>query len=135
MSEAVGPMYIRESGGGGGPGGGGGLLSEATKQAVDAEVRALLVGARERVSALLRERLADLQLLSRALMEHETLTSDDIAKVLAGERLAPRPAAAAAGGGGGGGGSGGGGGGGGDAAGKPAAASAEAAAGVALDER
>lgn len=55
----------------------------------------MLVEARGKVVALLNERLADLHLLSRALLEHETLTASDIKRVLAGERLAP-PAASVA---------------------------------------
>ncbi|KAI8474800.1 MAG: peptidase family M41-domain-containing protein [Monoraphidium minutum] len=119
MSDAVGPMYIKEASG---PQGGGGNLSEATKQAADREVRAMLVEAREKVVRLLTEKLPDLHLLSRALLEHETLTSADIKKVLSGEALGPPAAKLAA------------------AAAKLAAAeapaaAAEAAAGAALEDQ
>ncbi|GBF97365.1 ATP-dependent zinc metalloprotease [Raphidocelis subcapitata] len=94
MSEAVGPVYIKDPSSAGPSAAS--MLSEATKQQVDAEVRSMLVEARARVTRLLNERLADLHTLSRALLEHETLTAADIKRVLAGERLAP-PAKAAAG--------------------------------------
>jgi ATP-dependent metalloprotease len=90
MSDAVGPVYIRDPSSGGPSAAS--ALSEATKQAVDAEVRSMLVEARAKVVRLLNERLPELHTLSRALLEHETLTAADIKKVLAGEALAP-PAA------------------------------------------
>jgi ATP-dependent Zn protease len=118
MSEAVGPVYIKDASSAGPSAAS--ALSEATKQAVDAEVRSMLVDARARVVRLLNERLPELHALSRALLEHETLTAADIQKVVAGEPLAARPPKAKAGG----------------AAGQPAGA-VEAAAdgGVALEER
>jgi hypothetical protein len=87
MSEAVGPVYIKDSGSSGPQGAT--MLSESTKQQVDAEVRSMLVEARAKVVRLLNERLGELHTLSRALLEHETLTAGDIKRVLAGERLAP----------------------------------------------
>jgi len=113
MSEALGPMYIPEGGGGPGGGGGGGGVSEATRQAVDAEVRRVLGEARDAVRAMLRERLPELHAVAGALLDRETLTADDIDAVMRGEQLpplppvaAPPPPAAAGGGGGGGGGAG-----------------------------
>ena len=47
----------------------------------------MLMDARTRVKQLLTERLADLHTLSRALLDHETLTSSEINRVLSGETL------------------------------------------------
>lgn len=54
----------------------------------------MLVDARERVKLLLTSKLPDLHSLAQALIEHETLTSSDIDRVLLGEF--PRATAAAA---------------------------------------
>lgn len=106
MSEAVGPVYIPEDKGG--PGGGSGV-SEATRQAVDAEVRRILTEAREAVRRLLKERADELRAVAGALLDRETLTADDIEAVIRGESLpplpppvVPPPAGGGAGGGGGG---------------------------------
>ena len=108
MSDAVGPVYIKDSGGGGPGGGGASGVSEATRQQVDAEVRAMCVEARARVSRLLSERIGELHTLARALLEHETLTAADIERVLKGlppaagggeqrHKAPPQPAEAATG--------------------------------------
>jgi ATP-dependent metalloprotease len=137
MSDAVGPVYIPE-GGGGGPGapGGGGGVSEATRQAVDAEVRRVLTEAREGVKRLLSERLPELHAVAGALLDRETLTADDLDAVIRGEQLPPLPPVVpppGAGGGGGGGGGGAGGGSGGD--GKKSGAAGKAPAPAAIEQQ
>jgi len=93
LNDVVGPVYVADEK----------SLSDASRAAVDGEVRAMLVGARAQVKALLTARMADLHLLAAALVEHETLTAEDIATVLRRQPLAkkapapvPAPAAPAA---------------------------------------
>lgn len=62
-------------------------LSSETKQEIEAEVRRLVEEARVRASNILTERRNELELLTRALIEYETLTRDEMEKVLRGEKL------------------------------------------------
>lgn len=62
-------------------------LSSETKQEIESEVRRLLDEAAVRARTILTERRSELDLLTRALMEYETLTKDDIEKVIRGEKL------------------------------------------------
>jgi cell division protease FtsH len=71
--------------------------SEQTAQRIDAEVKALLDAAYERVCALLREHRAELDRVVEVLMERETLHADEFAALLRGETLpAPPPVTATA---------------------------------------
>jgi ATP-dependent Zn protease len=85
MSEAVGPRFV-DAGDSGGSGGSGSSSSANpdTVRLVDAEVGAFLREARDRVAALLKQREGDLHRLAGALLEHETLTGEDVAAVLDG---------------------------------------------------
>jgi ATP-dependent metalloprotease len=62
-------------------------LSSETKQEIEAEVRRLVEEARDRATKILTERRRELELLSKALMEYETLTKEEMEKVLRGEKL------------------------------------------------
>jgi len=62
-------------------------LSSETKQEIEAEVRRLVEEARARATKILVERRKELELLSKALMEYETLTKEEMEKVLRGEKL------------------------------------------------
>lgn len=82
FDDTVGPVYLSSDSNGGRDGGG--AVSEATRQAVDERVRAMLVDARDAVRALLRAKVDDLHAVARGLLEHETLTRDQISTLLAG---------------------------------------------------
>ncbi|PKY02803.1 AAA+-type ATPase [Aspergillus campestris IBT 28561] len=62
-------------------------LSSETKQEIEAEVRRLVEEARARASTILTEKRSELELLTKALIEYETLTKEEMEKVLRGEKL------------------------------------------------
>jgi cell division protease FtsH len=65
-------------------------VSEKTAQLVDAEVSRLLNEAYERARSTLTEHNDLLHAVAAALLERETLTSEDIAILVRGEKLPPR---------------------------------------------
>ncbi|KAK9803020.1 hypothetical protein WJX72_001842 [[Myrmecia] bisecta] len=73
MSDEIGPVYVS-----------GDNTSSETEKKVDAEVGRMLREAYARVQELLTVKEADLHRLARALLEHETLTLNEIKEVLAG---------------------------------------------------
>ncbi|KAL1957792.1 hypothetical protein VTO42DRAFT_5510 [Malbranchea cinnamomea] len=62
-------------------------LSSETKQEIEAEVRRIVNEASDRALNILKERRKELELLTRALLEYETLTKEEMEKVLRGEKL------------------------------------------------
>ena len=62
-------------------------LSSETRQKIEGEVRRILDDSRQRVTKLLVERRADLDTLAKGLMDYETLSVDEVQKVLKGEKL------------------------------------------------
>ncbi|KAL4776441.1 P-loop containing nucleoside triphosphate hydrolase protein [Aspergillus nidulans var. acristatus] len=62
-------------------------LSSETKQEIEAEVRRLVEEARQRATNILTERRHELELLTKALIKYETLTKEEMEKVLRGESL------------------------------------------------
>lgn len=56
-----------------------------TQELIDAEVRRIIDEAYEIAKSILTEKRAELDRLARALIEYETLTGDEIARVVAGE--------------------------------------------------
>jgi ATP-dependent metalloprotease len=62
-------------------------LSPATKAAIESEVRRLVEESRQRATKLLTEKRKELEILTRALLEYETLTKEEMEKVLRGEKL------------------------------------------------
>jgi cell division protease FtsH len=62
-------------------------VSEATSQIIDQEVRRLIEEAEDRARTILTERLDDLHMIAKALLEYETLNTDEIGQVLRGERV------------------------------------------------
>ena len=62
-------------------------LSSETKQAIEAEVRRLVEEARLRATKILTEKRNELELLTKALIEYETLTREEMEKILKGEKL------------------------------------------------
>jgi cell division protease FtsH len=62
-------------------------ISEATSQIIDQEVRRLIEEAEGRARVILTERLEELHLIAKALLEYETLGNDEIGQVLRGEKI------------------------------------------------
>ncbi len=62
-------------------------VSEATAQLIDQEVRRLIEEAEGRARTILTERLEDLHTISKALLEYETLSNDEIGTILRGEKV------------------------------------------------
>ena len=59
-------------------------VSEATAQKIDSEIHRIIEESYERARRILTERLADLNVLARGLLEYETLTGDEITALLKG---------------------------------------------------
>lgn len=62
-------------------------LSSGTKELIEQEVRRLIDDARVRATALIISKRKELDLIANALVEYETLSADDLQKVLKGEKL------------------------------------------------
>src|SRR4051812_48328311 len=62
-------------------------VSEATAQIIDQEVRRLIEEAEAQAKRILTEHLDDLNTIAKALLEYETLSSDEIDQVLRGEKV------------------------------------------------
>ena len=62
-------------------------VSEATSQLIDQEVRRLIEEAEGRARSILTERLEELHKIAKALLEYETLGTDEIGQVLRGEKI------------------------------------------------
>jgi cell division protease FtsH len=63
------------------------LVSGSTRTRIDEEVKAIIDAANARATQILTERMEDLHLLATALLEHETLTGDEIKDLLAGNPI------------------------------------------------
>ena len=59
-------------------------ISEATAQKIDSEIHRIVDESYSRARTILTERLADLNVLARGLLEYETLTGDEINALLKG---------------------------------------------------
>ena len=79
MNDAVGPVYVKDYQDN--------QHSSDLQRVVDEEVTKALKESYARVQVLLKKHEADLHSLSKALMEHETLTQSDIKRVLEGKPL------------------------------------------------
>jgi cell division protease FtsH len=62
-------------------------VSEATAQLIDQEVRRLIEEAEGKARQVLTDHLDDLHLIAKALLEYETLSSDEIGMILRGEKI------------------------------------------------
>jgi cell division protease FtsH len=62
-------------------------MSDATAQLVDSEIRTIVDSAYEQAKKILTDKMDDLVKISEALLEYETLSGEDIRKLLAGEPL------------------------------------------------
>ena len=62
-------------------------MSNSTAQLIDDEIKAIVEGGLARAQHLLTEHVDQLHLLAGALLEYETLSGDEIKKLIAGEQL------------------------------------------------
>ena len=65
-------------------------VSEATAQLIDDEVKRIIGEGHEKARVMLTEKLDTLHELANALLDHETLTGDEVASILRGEGM-PEP--------------------------------------------
>jgi cell division protease FtsH len=63
-------------------------ISEETAKIIDAEIKRLVQGGHDEARRILTERLEDLHVMAKALLEYETLTGEEIMNVLKG--IAPK---------------------------------------------
>ena len=66
-------------------------VSEATAQKIDSEVRRIVDETYTRAKQILTDRIEDLHVLAKGLLEYETLTGDEIKGLLKGERPVRTP--------------------------------------------
>jgi len=66
-------------------------ISEATSEKIDAEVRRFVDSCYKRAEKILKDGIDDLHTISKALLEYETLTGDDIDALLKGQPLNRTP--------------------------------------------
>ncbi|MFT3671026.1 ATP-dependent zinc metalloprotease FtsH [Aestuariivirga sp.] len=62
-------------------------VSEGTAQIIDDEVRRLIHEGEAQAKSILKKKREDLHVLARALLEYETLSGDEVARVLKGESI------------------------------------------------
>lgn len=62
-------------------------LSSETKQAIEREVRDIVEAGRQRADKIVKEKRKELEALKDALLEFETLDSEEIERILRGEKL------------------------------------------------
>jgi len=103
MSEKIGNIDYSEAHEGYQGNTGGFSVSAETKQMIEAEVKALIDEGYEVARRILIEKSEDFERLAKGLLEYETLTGDEIRKVIAGEALggdddADKPASTGGGG-------------------------------------
>jgi cell division protease FtsH len=66
-------------------------VSEATAQKIDSEVRRIIDETYKRAKQILTDKIDDLHVLAKGLLEYETLTGDEIKALLKGERPVRTP--------------------------------------------
>jgi cell division protease FtsH len=62
-------------------------VSEATAKLIDEEIRRLVDEGEETARAILTERLEELHALAKGLLEYETMSADEIRRIIRGERI------------------------------------------------
>ncbi|WP_395541130.1 ATP-dependent zinc metalloprotease FtsH [Neotabrizicola sp. sgz301269] len=87
MSDVVGNIDYAEAAEGYQGNTGGFSVSAETKRAIEQEVKRLIDEGYETARKILLERQEDWERLAKGLLEYETLTGDEIRKVIAGEKL------------------------------------------------
>jgi cell division protease FtsH len=87
MSDLVGNIDYAEAHEGYSGNAGGFSVSAETKRLIEQEVKRLIDEGYQTASRILLEKQEDWELLAKGLLEYETLTGDEIRKVIAGEKL------------------------------------------------
>jgi cell division protease FtsH len=87
MSDKVGNIDYSEAHEGYQGNTGGFSVSAKTKELIENEVRELIETGYQEAKRILQERNAEWERLAQGLLEYETLTGDEIKKVMAGEAL------------------------------------------------
>ena len=85
MSETLGPLAYDKQGGGRFLGGGNNprrTVSDATAQAIDKEVRALVDTAHDQALTILRQNMALLETISQKILEKEVIEGDELKEML-----------------------------------------------------
>ena len=85
MSDTLGPLAYDKQGGGQFLGGGNNprrTVSDATAQAIDKEVRALVDNAHEQALAILRQNMALLETIAQKILEKEVIEGDELKDML-----------------------------------------------------
>ena len=87
MSDKVGNVDYQEAAEGyrGGGGAGGFSISAATKELIEEEVKSLIDAGYANASRILKERQEEWERLAQGLLEYETLTGEEIQRVIRGE--------------------------------------------------
>ena len=62
-------------------------VSEVTAREIDAEVKQIIDNAYKRATKILTDHIDDLHSIAKALLEHETLSGDEIRQVMRGEKI------------------------------------------------
>jgi len=62
-------------------------MSEETAGKIDREIRGVVEESYERAKKILTDNIEELRILAEALLEYETLSGDEIAKIISGEKL------------------------------------------------
>jgi cell division protease FtsH len=62
-------------------------MSNETAQLIDAEIKRIVEGAYDRAKQILSDRIDDLHTLAKGLLEYETLSGDEIKRVIDGEKI------------------------------------------------
>ncbi len=62
-------------------------MSEDTANLIDAEVKIIVEAAHKRAADIIKKHKKQLEILARGLLEHETLTGDEIKDLLAGKKI------------------------------------------------
>ncbi|KZT35462.1 ATP-dependent metallopeptidase Hfl, partial [Sistotremastrum suecicum HHB10207 ss-3] len=78
LSDKIGPVYISESDM---------SLSPQIREDIEREVRSIVEAGQSRVLKLLKEREVELHRLADALIEHETLDSNEVRRVVRGDKV------------------------------------------------
>ncbi len=87
MSDAIGNIDYAEAHEGYSGSTGGFSVSAETKRLIEAEVKSLIDDGYEEARRILIEKSDEFERLAKGLLEYETLTGDEIRKVIAGEKL------------------------------------------------
>ena len=87
MNENVGTIYYSDNLKYENPYGGSEACSNETLKTIDSEIKKLINESKERCEEILRNNTNQLEIIAQALLKYETLTGDEIKKLLNGEKI------------------------------------------------